>query len=72
MCNECSPHIGSTGHTNRINKRGMYHCLTGKAYYNIYFEKYHWYIDGRFVDVSSQEEFENSKLYREYKLKAFK
>lgn len=50
--------------------KGRYHRLDGPAHItnNI---KY-WYINGEHIVCSSLEEFQNSKEYRTWKIKAFK
>lgn len=80
MCDECRPANNNKEFilTNaRINKLGFYHCLDGPAGFCPFNKRYEWCIDGRIVGgylnpVASQEEFEKSKEYREWKLKAFK
>jgi len=84
MCDECEEFttgVNTTSHYNftvvhRLNKnKSHFHCLSGPAiiyYDNNQITTRKWYINGSYVLVSSQEEFENSKEYREWKLKAFK
>ena len=88
MCNECKeeevpkyaliseyPFIKIVNHF-RINiKADEFHCLTGPA--RLFYKKdnsvqLYWYIADKWVIVDSQKEFEKSKEYREWKLKAFK
>jgi hypothetical protein len=46
------------------------HRLDGPAFIDIDGNKF-WYINGELTDCRSQEEFEKSKEYREWQLKAF-
>jgi hypothetical protein len=83
MCDECfaedidseklinTNYIKITNHF-RINT-DKFHCLTGPARTFVSKNKiyYYWYVDDIWIHCFSQKEFESSKEYRVWKLKAF-
>jgi hypothetical protein len=76
MCNECFEVKEGCNLMRRSISNGSSHCLSDHAiilnYYKAGLKIADWYINGIRINVGSQEEFEKSKEYREWKLRVFK